>query len=200
MSTYPLKALSKDRKELVVFGIEDGPCPLDSNFFVLTKRPGSPILRYDSILRGMDVPNLFEGDIIESNGTQYIIKYHRGFNAISLEGDTLEIKDLRRAKVVDQLYFQDNFKKKYPTRHKYIIDGVDTEFTRFMGATETGVIINDSNLPVVPFFKVMQNTGMRYKGNKLYFGNIINNCPVVLYKGNIVIIENGKPKLVKDLK
>lgn len=208
MCTYPFKALSANGKELVAFTLADGPWRHDTKFFSLANRPGSPILKYNTIRRGSDIPGLFEGDIIEYNGKKYCIKYEMGLAAFSLDGEVIPVNQLSYIKIVDNVYFQKEFK--LPNWRKVTFKYVEKEDKRFLnqhrffgiksitGAMRNKPFIAIYGCKLVPEDDILQFTGVTYKDERIHFGECIEGNPVYMEKGRIYVRAFGKCHDVKS--
>lgn len=180
-------ALTKDGTDVVQFKLKDGPCPISEDYFVLLNRPGTPILRYDSIMRGMDIPGVYEGDIISFKHKDYMIKYQKGYNAVSLSGEVLDISKLKYLKVKTHMYFQNSFKPIVPTLIRMRIRGKIYPIKKIFGATKKGIVVNERGLGVVEINEIQQDAGMRVDGKKVYFGK--NDDKFVCLKRGRVIVD-----------
>lgn len=201
MSVYPFKALSVNYKELVSFTLEDGPWRQNMNFFGLMNRPGSPILRYNTIMRGCDIPGLFEGDIIEYKGKKYIMRYELGLAAVSLDGEVIPSSKLEYINVVDNMYFQKEFPitycnklvfkyiekedEKYKENYKYF--GIKS----ITGSFKDKALISIYGSKLVNVNDVLPFTGIRYKGERIHLGECIEGNPVYMEKGRLLIKALG---------
>lgn len=191
MNYYPLIAMNKAGTDMVQFSLEDGICPITADLFILTNRSGSPILRYDTILRGMDIPNIYEGDIITYKQRDYIVKYQRGFNAISIDGQVINLQWVKDIKVKTHMYFQDIFKRIELTKIRYRCGDFYFTIRKIYGATKTHLIVNDRNKKFLPLTEIQQDAGISMCNKRLYYGNNadVNVC---LHKGHMKIINNYK--------
>ena len=201
MSVYPFKALSASYKELVSFTLADGPLRQDIKFFTLMNRPGSPVLRYNTIMRGCDIPGLFEGDIIEYKGKKYIIRYEMGLAAVSLDKEVIPVNKLEYINVVDNMYFQKEFPITYCNRltFKYIEKG-DNKYKgnyKYFGIKSITGAFKDKSLIAIYGSKlvdedsILQFTGVRYKGERIHFGECIEGNPLYMEKGRLLIKALG---------
>lgn len=185
---YPLIALTKCRTNMVSFTLEDGLCPIDEEHFVLLNRPGSPILRYDTVLRGMDINGIFEGDIVNYEGTDYMIKYQRGFNAISLDkSKVITLDNITACNVKTHMYYQRDFAWIEPTMIKFRVNN-NKFFTlrNIYGYFDNRIVFNDIKLRNKETLIVQQDAGLTYDGQRACFGNNAFGS-VKLVKGKIEI-------------
>jgi hypothetical protein len=191
MCTYPLRALSKDGKEVVTFNVEDGPCQLEDNLFILTSRPGSPILRYDSILRGLDIDGLFEGDIFEHEGERFVLQYHRGFAAVNPEKGILSLEEIQSLKVVSNVYRETDVFIPKLVRHTYKSNRIMFTLENIIGVRDGNLILNAKGGLMVPLNNVQQYAGITYNKKTMYFGDTINDSPLILANGRCSISINN---------
>lgn len=201
MAIYPFKALSLNKKELVSFTLKDGLWKQDSNFFTLMNRPGSPILRYKTIMRGCDIPGLFEGDIIEYKGKKYVMRYEMGLAAVSLDGEVIPSNKLEYINVVDNMYFQKEFPIKmnnkltfkYIEKHdkKYLNQSKCFCIRSISGAFMDKPLIAIYGSKLVDEDDIMPFTGVRYKGERIHLGECIEGNPLYMEKGRLFIKAMG---------
>lgn len=208
MLNYAFKALSKSGKEMVIFKLEDGPCPIDSNYFMLAGRPGTPLLRYDSIMMGSDLNGVFSGDIVEYKGKEYCVSYNRGFALRSMDGDEIirfHQLDINSMKVIghelldNRGFYFENIKPKF----KYI----DSEYAKakrlksneimwgfksFFGTIDNKLIVNVYGVKLlIPCNSIQQYTGFSYQGKPVYFNDSIKGSPVYMKSGRVYITQDG---------
>lgn len=200
MVSYSFKALSLNKKELVSFTLEDGPILQDAKSFALINRPGSPILRYNTIMKGCDIPRVYEGDIIEYHGKEYIIHNEIGFCAISLDGERIYLDDLDEIKVVNNMYFQNKFKVfskkctfKYVEKTEKRFLGGEREFgfRSIMGGIAGKPLISIYGAKLSDASDIRMFTGIRYKGKRIYFGDEIEGSIVYMERGRVKMKVNG---------
>ena len=185
----PLAALSKDKTMIVPFTLNDGPCALNATHFILMARPGTPILCYDSIYRRLPDSNICEGSIIEKDGEEYIVKYHRGFNAISKSKKIIEVitPDLKVKGHVNII--QSDFAPIKGSLPKYEIQGQYLTFKSFYGVLKKCLLVRNKHINIVKFCYINQYAGISYEGNKAYFGTKNSD-------GDLLTLVDGKPKYI----
>ena len=187
---YPLIALTATKKDMVDFTLEDGPCPVDEEHFVLLNRPGTPILSYATVLRGMDIPGVFEGDIISFEGTDYIVKYQRGFNAISIDkSKIITLENITAENVKTHMFFQRSFDWIEPATIKFRVNqNKFFTFQNIYGYFDGRLLFTDSKLCKQKEIIAQQDAGVTYQGKKACFGKNPFGT-VKLVKGKIEIEE-----------
>lgn len=190
---YPMRALSKCGRYLIDFRLEDGPCPVDKEHFVLTERPGSPILLYSEVGRGSDIPNLFEGDIIQDeDGKEYIITYFRGLVCQSIETSKyLEIPE--KFKISGNIYKRRGRLNK-SVSHKFICKDIIFTLQEIYGVHENNLIVNVESNVFIPE-EVKQYSGLRSQSRKMLF---FGDDGLTLHKGRICVLKEGKYLSVVD--
>lgn len=171
---YPMRSLSKCGKYLVDFTLADGPCPLDVDHFVLTERPGSPILTYDTVMRGFDIINLFEGDIVEDEeGNEYLVSYYRGINYKNIETGKSLKKINGKTKIISNIYKRDVKEKLKitPQGQSFKYNDIVFNLRVIYGVHEGKLLVNADGLIVDPQ-EVQQYTGIRVEAKqRLFFGD-----------------------------
>lgn len=168
-----MRALSKCGNFLVPFTLADGPAPIDKDHFVLTMKPDTPILRYDSILRGSDIKGLFEGDIVtvEGDDKEYPVIYSSGVKLKDPESSIEIIYDNQKKFLcVSDIYTR---KTKFIKRTipKFRINGIVFLLSDVYGIHNGHLLLNKSVVKVKPE-DVRMHAGVRDKNkNYLYFGD-----------------------------
>lgn len=210
---YPFKALSRTRNEMVIFTLEDGPCPIDSNFFFLAGRPGTPLLRYDSIMIGCDL-NVFAGDLVEYKGKEYCASYNRGFALRSKDGDEIirfQNVEMSHLKVIGHelldskgFYFESikpSFKyvdEEYAKAKRLKSSVVQWGFKSFFGNIGNKLIVNVYGVKLLlPYSDIQQSAGVTYKNKLVYFNDTIKDSSVYMKNGRVCVNSDG---LRKDLR
>lgn len=190
MRSYPLKATSICGKYLVDFGLEHGPVPLDDKTFALSKSPNTPILLYDSILRGCDIKDLFAGDLIRADGIEYLVSYHRGLVGRSTDDvrAVLYFEKDGKYEMVSNIYNrelmmssrQSTFPYKYKDNIFYLQD--------IYGMLDGKLVVNVHGGLLVPVEEAQQYAGVRdHKGDQVFFGDYGTK----LVNGQIIATING---------
>lgn len=190
MYTYPLRARSKCGEYLIEFDLQDGPCPLDKDHFCLTQREGCPILTYESITRGGDIPNLFAGDLIEKKGECYLVSYHRGLVARHL--DTKELLDLSDGNFtkVSTIYNRGIEMINKHTKHLYKYGRSTFYIEHLFGMMEGMLVLNRRKNVFIPVSEVRQYAGIKHPDTQkdLFFGEY----DLTMENGNLLAIKDGQ--------
>lgn len=190
MRSYPLRATSVCGKYLYSFSLEDAPIPLDNETFVLSNVPNSPILLYNSILKGCDVEDFFAGDIVRVNGKDYLLSYHRGLVGKSLdeEADLLYLDDIGNFDMVSNIYNRkvDMLSRQLSFPYKW----KDTTFylEKIYGMKDGMLLVNVKGGLMIPPNEIQQYAGIRgVQGEKVFFGDYGTR----LVNGQIIATVNG---------
>lgn len=172
MYTYPLRALSKCGRYLISFDLIDGPCSLDSKTFFLSRKPGTPILRYDSLMRGSDIPNLFAGDYVQKNSRIYLLTYSRGLVAKDIEtSDMLDLSDGEYTIISNIYNWKEDIKLK-PSQPLYKYKDSVFYFKDVYGVLDGKLALNRSKNRLINAYEVRQYSGIKHPVTRkeLFFG------------------------------
>lgn len=173
------------------FSMNDAPTLISPTELVLFSRPNTPILSVKDIRRGDTQTNLFEGDIIRMDGTDWIICYERGFYAIN---DSYVIRYFNS--FTDYEVIGDNTTIKFPVpialraKHLFKYNECVFRLEDIIGAVNNKLILRSQSLPIKPK-KVQQECCMCYEGRKIFLGDRIGDSIVELVDGRIVIKSNS---------
>jgi len=195
---YALKA-SPVNKELndVVFDLRDGPVRFDTESFILSNRPNTPILSISTVRRCSNVfsingPCLFEGDtIIESKyGNKLKIFYNRGFFA--KHGENIYNLDN-----IEGMIFVKSEVPEYPIISKLLYCYSSLKFHLFdiIGVDNDNILLNKMNDIIIPINEIQQYACIKdSKGSKAFFGNKVllsdkSEGYLKLVNGKISIIQ-----------
>lgn len=191
MRSYPLRASSVCGKYMVPFSLKDGPIPLDDNTFALSEIPNSPILTYESILRGCDIEDLFAGDIVTSNGKDYLISYHRGLVGRSLD-DTREVlyfDDIGKITMVSNIYNREAYMSSRQSTFPYKYKN-DVFYLQDIYGIQNGMLrVNIKGGLLVPIEEAQQYAGVRGPESELVF---FGDYGTKLVRGQIIANINGE--------
>lgn len=185
---YPLRARTVSG-ELYTFTMSNIPLRIDSKTFVLAKIPNSPILKWNTIQRGLDIPDIFEGDILEIEGKLYLLGYERGFNLVA--EDCVSGYDYlynhKDYKVVGNIYTM-----KFPKQLKAVKRLTFKYENRIVPINLITGYYQDNPIATgvshyVDMDRLQQSAGISINNQKIFFGDMLNGCPVELYMGRVVI-------------
>lgn len=184
--SYDMRALTVD-KQLYAFNIRDAPTRISDGKYCITRKPGSPLLYLDVVMRGTDTGDLWEGDIIKDNdGTLYLIYYYGGFFARSV-GKTKYLSELGDYEKVGNCFdtdfpfsptFAGNCLFKYRGKFFHFYDIIGAVKDKFYAHGIVGKINPD---------EVQQPVGTDYNGVDLYYGDLVDGLPVFMKMGRPVI-------------
>jgi len=190
MRSYPLRAMSVCERYLVPFTLKDGPIPLDDKTFALSNQIGSPILTYGSILRGSDLPDLFAGDIVKSNGNLYQVSYHRGLVGRNLE----EPKDILylsvgNYEIVSNIYNREEDSNKKQTSFPYKYKDNIFYIQDIYGVHGDKLAVNINGGMLMDITDVQQYAGIRDADKKLVF---FGDYGIYFEDGQLISNVNGE--------
>lgn len=202
MSNFSLKALSKEGNSLTEFTLLDGPYPLSQQYFGLMNRPGTPYLRYDSVVRATGVADLYDGDIVESQGKRYIILYQKGYYAYTIDKkEKIPINDLINPIVVDHAFFSEEFSfphnRSKKTLFKY--DDIIFKLEDIYGVSNDKIILHHKRGILLNPDKIQQKANITYNGTPLFFGDEVNKRTLVLRNGQPLFRVRGRYKTVREM-
>ena len=179
MFTYPLRALSKDGNTYCVFDISDGPGHWDDEHFILIGRANSPVLRYDTISRGCDIPGVFSGDLIRVGKEDYLVSYQRGLVAKNVQTKQLFYLEDDDFIVISMAEYTGlvvpNRHKKHLYRAEINGNKVDFYIDQLFGKDpKTGAILNNRRgFGYIPVEAIRQYAGIKTAdtGLPIFFGD-----------------------------
>lgn len=184
---YPIKARTKSG-DFYEFKVTDVPVFLDREHFVLLNKSDSPILKKGLCIRGCDISNIFEGDIIESEGVEYLVRYQRGFFCKDKNNNTKYLYELHDIKHIG--HYLDTpwpgVKMTFPAKMYYKYHDALIVPKSFVGCDKGKVIIADIPNRVRPE-ELQQEAKITYNNTKIFFGDLVDGYPVELYYGRPVI-------------
>ena len=184
---YPIKARTKSG-DFYEFKVTDVPVYLDQEHFVLLNKNDSPILKKGLCIRGCDIPGIFEGDILEEDGVQYLVRYQRGFFCKDQNNETKYLYELRDAKKVGTLFDTPwpSARVAFPTKMYYKYHGSLIFPKSILGCYEGRILVADFSDKVRPE-EIQQDAKLTYAGEKIFFGDLVDGYPVELYYGRPVV-------------
>ena len=187
---YPIKAktLSGDWFE---FSIADIPCYINENEFILLRRVNSPILRAGLVLRGCDLPGVFEGDVLLHEGIEYTVHYHCGFVCKDADKNNKYLYELKGYEKLGNIVDMENCAYNFPKKIYYKYRDVPIFPRSIKGATADKVIIEGFGVTSHFNEEVRQEARLSYERKKLYFGDLVEGYPLELYYGRPVIKHDG---------
>lgn len=188
MNFLPLRARTLATKEWFQFSIADIPVTIDTNgTLILLAKPNSPKLSGDEIHYGDPQYGVFEGDVIQANGVEYLVRYNCGFSAINKERVSTELYKFSSYKIVGDyvdLGMQEFFRVNKV--HQYAVGSFVFPLTDILCGNEKSLFVNGKS-DLIELKDIRQSCRYHHDGKKLYFGDLINNCKVELIGGRIAI-------------
>lgn len=195
MNSYNMRAFTLN-DELYTFSMLDIPIRITEKEFILAMKPRSPILKIDNIMRGMDLPNIFEGDIISGDGVVYLVHYLRGFRASDSDGIVKHLYEFKDIQVISNI-FNTDFPIKAALKKKLLFKYRDRKLKmeNITGIYKNHMVVRGITTKLDPS-ELQQEAGFSYKGNTVFFGDMIEGYPVELYYGRPCIC---KPEGMYDI-
>lgn len=190
MACFIMKALTPDG-DWVEFTLNDMPLLFSDNLFVLTKRNNSPHLLYNTIRRGDPETNLYEGDVIEMDGTEWLVCYERGFYIINKDYNIRHFTNLNEF-YVQGTCTEHSIDIPATFKNKHLFRYGESLFTLkdIVGSYNDKLILRFAKEPV-SVEDVDQECCCTYKKTKLFFNDVIEDSRVVLYKGRVALHKNN---------
>lgn len=182
MNTLSLQALTI-KGVACKFSIYDVPVAIDDEQFILMAKPGSPILRTQTIVSCTDIPNVCEGTILtDNNGVDYVVSFKRGFAAMDAQRAVVKISDIVGCHISGSI----DLSTIALCRQRLIYRYKDLQFQLkdFVGISDGKAIIKESHTPI-ELSNVQQYAGLTYNGKNVFFGDYIDGFKVVMHKGRI---------------
>lgn len=184
---FQLKARTLD-KNWQSFSIATTPVEITEGKAVLLSKPNSPIILSKDIRRGDWEYNLFEGDVVESEGVQYLICYERGFYAIDESYTIKNLYQLKEPKVMGVKDYDLEFPITIKLVKTHMFKCFDTKFyIRQIIRAEGDCLVLKSRGEAVPVQLVQQECCMSYDKKRIYLGDFIGESKIELRGGRVCI-------------
>lgn len=192
MNVLNLRALTLNN-QYYTFNVTDIPVLINEHHFILMRRKNSPILQLDSITSMTDIRNVGEGTVIkDTSGIDYVISFKRGFAAMNSKHEVRKIGDISNYTICYKRSNTSLLSCRQRLLFKY--DDIQFQLKDFIGFIgDKGVIKKNHSL--VPIDQIKQYAGITYEGSSVFFGDVINDCPVTLYKGRICL-QHGEDTFI----
>lgn len=183
---FIMKALTVDNN-WYEFSLEDIPTMIDESLFVLLGKENSPKLQLKTIRRGDPESKLYEGDVINFDGMNWLICYERGFYAINSIYVSKHLYQLSEYSYIGTCDDVDkivpiNFKSNHLFKYKDLI----FRFNDITGGFDGKIIVRACKEPIEPK-DIQQECCMSINKQKVYLGDCIDNSVVVLQGGRIAL-------------
>lgn len=170
------------------FSIANTPVEIAEGMAVLLSKPNSPIILSKDIRRGEWEYNLFEGDIVESEDTRYLICYERGFYAIDENYTIKNLYQLKDPKVLGVKGYELDFPVHIKLVKTHMFKCFDIKFyIRQITRTEGDCIVLKAKGQAVPIQLVQQECCLSYEKQRIYLGDFIEDKKVEMHGGRICI-------------
>ena len=191
MACYIMKALTHD-KSWFEFTMEDLPMLHTTDEFVLLGKPNSPIMYANSIRRGDYESRLYEGDVIEMDGHNWVICYERGFYAINHDYVVRYLYQLSDYKFIGTCSeIETGIPINFRTRHLFTYKHSIFRLDGITGAYK-GKLILRSISGLVNAEDIRQECCIKYKDSRVYLGDTIDGGVVELHGGRVTLNKGGK--------
>jgi hypothetical protein len=140
----------------------------------------------------MDI-DLFEGDIVDHLGINYVVQYARGFMCVSGERRMLNISSLTTINVVATTYECREFKiPQVPNIIYRVSGGWVFPIDEVVCVKDKSLILTHNGGSMRDMSEIQQYAGMIYNGDKVYFGMEIEGGEVELRYGRCCINKEGQ--------
>lgn len=182
MNFYSLKTYTV-RNEPYIFSMLDMPFKISEKRFILAAKKNSPILRSDRILRGMDIPDLYEGDILRWNSDEWLVQYMRGFRLINRKTEVKMLYEISDYEILGDIYTLDfpvDPAIKKELTFKYRDDRI--RLSDITGMYKNKLIVRGVTDKLDPT-ELQLEAGLALNDRSLYFGDLIKGKPLELYYG-----------------
>ena len=168
------------------FSMSDLPVLLNEECFVLFGCANSPWLRIDSIRRGDPETGLYEGEVIQMDGCNWVICYERGFYAINEDYISKHLNTLRDYTVLgDAPNVPIEMSVSSRANHLFKIDDTIFRIQDIVGAFDGKLLLRSLKEPI-DTDKIQQECCATYKGKRVYLGDMLDGCPLELVNGRLV--------------
>lgn len=186
---YPIKARTR-KGDWYEFTVLDVPCFINDNEFILLRKWNSPILKAGQLLRGCDLPGIFEGDKLLYEGIEYTVIYRRGFLCKDSDNNTKYLYEMQGFEKLGNIVDDEDCTYSFPKKIYYKYRESNIFPRSIKGATADKVIIDGLGV-TYHFEEVRQEARLSYERKKLYFGDLVSGYPLELYYGRPVIKHDG---------
>lgn len=186
-----MKARTLDNK-WYPFTMQDVPTRINNSEFALMQRPNTPLLLLKEIRRGDDYHDVYEGDIIFAEGKEWLVCYERGFYAINTDRITRHLHTFSDFKIVDNCFDREFpipilMRSKHLFKHRDVIFRLEDIIGSY---DEKNVILRSFSAPV-PSVEIQQECGVMLDSVRVYFGDIVNDKRICLYKGRVAYTDGN---------
>lgn len=182
MQSLKLRAITR-KGEPYLFEPADVPVCIWDDAFILARRPGSPILQTNSVVRMMDDRDVGEGDCVLIAGREYTVGYFQGFYFEDNNGTRIPSNLVPKCEV---------FSKGIRSRSRIQFKSPRCAFQMlaFMGWYEGKIITAHDPAPFTPE-ELQMSVGLVYLGQKLYYGDLLDGKSVIMWHGRPCILTDA---------
>ncbi len=181
MQSLRLRAITR-AGEPYLFEPADVPVCIWEDAFILARRPGSPILRTDSVVRVMDDRDVGEGDIVQIDHQEYTVGYFQGFYYEGIDGSRTSSNLVSQCRVF-------SVGTRSRSRIQFKSSKCAFQMLAFMGWYGNKIITAHDPAPFVPE-ELQMSVGLGYLGQKLYYGDLVDGKPVLMWHGRPCILTD----------
>ena len=178
MQSLRLRALTR-KGEPFLFEPADVPVRIWEDAFILARRPGTPLLQLNSVVRVMDHLDVGEGDGVLIDGVEHIARYYQGFYFERPDGTKIPSNLVTQCEV---------FSIGSETQSRIQLRSRSGAFRifAFLGFFEGKVLTAHDPSPFYPE-ELRVGAGFVYQGQKLCYGDQIDGSPLLMWHGRPVI-------------
>lgn len=178
MQSLRLRAL--DRKgNPYLFEPADVPVRIWEDAFILARRPGTPLLQLNSVVRVMDNLDVGEGDCVLIDGVKHITRYYRGFYFEGPDGDKTPSNLVTQCEVF-------SLGTETQSRIQFRSRSGAFQIFAFLGFFEGKILTAHDPSPFYPN-ELRIGAGFAYQGQKLCYGDVLDGTPLIMWHGRPVI-------------
>lgn len=176
--------------ERIDFSIQDCPVFISTKVLALFGVKGSELIKSDTVVRGNEQTNIFEGDKVYSNEQLLgVVVYSRGFMLQDLEGVLKILPSGNHIKIEDGDSSTSKlaFHSKYRTELVFNYHGINVNFKSFIAKLKDGLAIKPVNRQIDAKELLLFTGVIKEDGSKLFFGQT--------YKGGTIVLHNNVPMI-----
>lgn len=161
------------------FNIADVPVRITETTFVLANVPDSPILMLESVVRMLDHMDVGEGDVVLFRRQEYVATYNHGFQFTNNNGTVFPSNQVDACEVLSV-----GTQTMSPIRLKSPNNAF--RLPAILGIYEGKIITAHDPVPCSPE-DLQVSAGFVYQRQKVYYGDIIDGEPLVMWHGRPAI-------------
>ena len=174
MQSLRLRALTR-KGEPYLFEPADVPVRIWEDAFILARKPESPILKLHSVVRVMDHNDLGEGDCVLIDGKVYTVRYFRGFYFEGADGEKIPSHQVTHCEVF-------SIGTETLSRIQFRSKNCAFQLYAFLGCYNGKVLVSHDPKPVPPE-DIKVSAGFVYLGQKLCYGDMVEDKPLIMWHG-----------------